>query len=184
MNMTLIIRQATKADLRSILLFEFRNRGWFSQFIPQQALSQQSEMYFKRLLTGKLKQFQYLVCLPNDVLIGRFSGQYLDDSSLEVSYRIAKNFTRQGIAQYVLKHLLLVWASHGINEVYAQVADHNQASIKVLLSCGFELQESQEKAIKIGPNVHDSLIYRWPIIEDVNPLFIKPDDPTIFPEHS
>tara|TARA_R110001592_G_scaffold241214_2_gene501635 strand:+ start:180 stop:686 length:507 start_codon:yes stop_codon:yes gene_type:complete len=163
MKSTLIIRQATEADLRSILLFEFRNRGWFSQFLPKQMLRQQTEIHLKRLLQKHLKRVQYLVYLPNNVLIGRFNGQILDNEnlSLEVSYRIAKNFTNKGIAQYVLKNLLLVWASNGVRNVYAQVADHNKASIQVLLSCGFEINEVLKGAINLESEVHDCWVYRW-----------------------
>ena len=163
MKNTLIIRQATEADLRSILLFEFRNRGWFSLFLPNQMLRQQTEIYFKRLLRSHLRKMQYLVYLPNDVLIGRFNGQMLDNKnmSLEVSYRMAKNFTNQGIARYVLKNLLLVWASSGVREVYAQVAEHNKASIKVLLACGFKINEVQKNAINLEPEIHDCWVYRW-----------------------
>ncbi|MDE8603221.1 GNAT family N-acetyltransferase [Marinomonas sp. RSW2] len=163
MKSTLIIRQATEADLRNILLFEFRNRGWFSQFLPKQMLRQQTEIYLKRLLQKHLKRVQYLVYLPNNVLIGRFNGQILDNEnlSLEVSYRIAKNFTNKGIAQYVLKNLLLVWASNGVRNVYAQVADHNKASIQVLLSCGFQINEVQKDAINLESKVHDCWVYRW-----------------------
>jgi ribosomal-protein-alanine N-acetyltransferase len=163
MKSTLIIRQATEADLRSILLFEFRNRGWFSQFLPKQMLRQQTEIHLKRLLQKRLKRVQYLVYLPNNVLIGRFNGQILDNEnlSLEVSYRIAKNFKNKGIAQYVLKNLLLVWASNGVRNVYAQVADHNKASIQVLLSCGFEINEVQKGAINLESEVHDCWVYRW-----------------------
>ena len=166
MKKILKIRQATEADLRGILLFEFRNRGWFSQFLPNQVLRQQTEIYFKRLLRSKIQNLQYLVYLQNDVLIGRFNGQLLNNQSLEVSYRIAKNFTNQGIAQYVLKHLLLLWASNGVKEVYAQVADHNKASIKVLLSCGFEINEIQKNAINLEPEIHDCWVFRWSATED------------------
>lgn len=182
MKKILKIRQATEDDLRSILLFEFRNREWFAKFIPQEALRQQSQIYFKRLLRSDIKKFQYLVFLPNDVLIGRFSGQLLDEASLEVSYRISKNFTNQGIAKYVLKNLLLVWASDGINEVYAQVADHNLASIKVLKSCAFELQEIQENSMKLAGDIHDSHVYRWSTTEDIVPLYFTPGSSTIFLE--
>jgi len=55
-------------------------------------LRQQTEIHLKRLLQKHLKRVQYLVYLPNNVLIGRFNGQILDNEnlSLEVSYRIAK----------------------------------------------------------------------------------------------
>ncbi|PJE56978.1 hypothetical protein TY87_02125 [Marinomonas sp. BSi20584] len=167
MKRLLRIRQATEADLRCILLFEFRNRGWFSQFLPSQVLRQQTEIYFKRLLRSNLKHLQYLVYLPNGVLIGRFNGQILGKKSVEVSYRIAKNFTNLGIAKHALKHILVLWASKGITEVYAQVADHNKASIKVLLSCGFEINEIQKNAINLDPEIHDCLVFRWSFAEDL-----------------
>jgi ribosomal-protein-alanine N-acetyltransferase len=176
MKTLLKIRQATEADLRNILLFEFRNRGWFSLYLPSQVLRQQTEMYFKRLLRSKLKHFQYLVYLPNDVLIGRFNGQLLDNKSVEVSYRIAKNFTNQGIAKHVLKHVLILWASIGITEVYAQVADHNKASIKVLLSCGFEINEILRNAINLDPEIHDCWVFRWSVAEDTSYKLATPDN--------
>ncbi|MGO2356511.1 MAG: GNAT family N-acetyltransferase [Marinomonas foliarum] len=182
MKTILKIRQASENDLRSILLFEFRNRNWFAKFIPQETLRQQSQIYFKRLLRSDIKKFQYLVFLPNDVLIGRFSGQLLDENSLEVSYRISKNFTNRGIAKYVLKNLLLVWASNGINEVYAQVADHNKASIRVLASCAFELQEVQENSINLAGEIHDSHVFRWSTTEDIVPLYTTPDSSIIYLE--
>ncbi|NVK73062.1 hypothetical protein C0J08_10935 [Marinomonas sp. CT5] len=164
---SLTIRQAKEDDLKSILLFEFRNKGWFSEFLPQQTLYKQTEVYFKRLLRSKFKHMQYLVYLPNNILIGRFSAQLLDNNaaSLEVSYRVAKNFVNQGIARFVLRRLLLIWASFGVKEVYANVAEHNRASIKVLLSCGFEIEEIQKDAIKLGNVIHDSLLFRWSITE-------------------
>lgn len=165
MKNLLKIRQANEADLRDILLFEFRNRGWFSQFIPSQVLQQQTEVYFRRLLGSHLKYLHYLVYLPNDVLIGRFTGQFLDSKSVEVSYRVSKNFVNQGVAKFVLRHVLVLWASKGVSEVYAQVADHNKASMKVLLSCGFELNEVHKNAINLGQEVHDSWVFRWSIAE-------------------
>lgn len=176
MKNMLKIRQATEADLRDILLFEFRNRGWFSQFLPNQALCQQTEIYFKRLLRSEWKHLQYLVYLPNNVLIGRFNGQILGDKSVEVSYRIAKNFTNQGIAKHVLKHILIVWASIGITEVYAQVADHNKASINVLISCGFEVNEIQKNAINLDPEIHDCWIFRWSVTEESHYKIAKFDN--------
>jgi ribosomal-protein-alanine N-acetyltransferase len=159
----LIIRQATEADLKKIALFEFQNRHWFSQFLPTQALEKQTEVYFRCLLKGKLQRLQYLVFTSNKELIGRFNGQILDAKkpTLEVSYRIAQGFTNLGIAQYALKRILLVWASSGIEEVYAQVSDHNTASIKVLTSCGFEFEEIQKEAINLESIIHDCWTFRW-----------------------
>lgn len=165
MRKLLKIQQASEADLRDILLFEFRNRGWFSQFIPKQVLEQQTEIYFRRLLSSHLKYLHYLVYLPNGVLIGRFSGQLLDSKSIEVSYRISKSFVNRGVAKFVLKHVLLLWASKGISEVFAQVADHNKASMSVLLSCGFEVTEINKNAINLGQELRDTWVYRWSIGE-------------------
>jgi [ribosomal protein S5]-alanine N-acetyltransferase len=164
MKKILTIRQATEADLRSILLFEFRNRAWFARFIPYQVLRRQTEHYFKQLLRGQLNTtVQYLVCLPNDVLIGRFTVQMLDRKkrSVEISYRVAKHFSNRGVAQYTLKHVLLILDAYGIKEVYAQVANHNKASINVLMACGFEFHEIQMNAINLASKVYDGLIFRW-----------------------
>lgn len=163
MNETIEIRQATEADLKEIILFESQNKHWFSQFLPTQALEKQTEAYFQCLLKGKLQRLQYLVFTSNKELIGRFNGQILDAQkpTLEVSYRIAQSFTNQGIAQHVLKRILLVWASSGIEEVYAQVSDHNRVSMKVLISCGFEFEETQKGAINLESIIHDSCVFRW-----------------------
>lgn len=172
MKRSLIIRQATEADLNSILLFEFRNRRWFSQFLPKHVLRKQTENYFRYLLNGRFKNLQYLVVLPSGELIGRFSGQVLDakQRTMEVSYRVANEFTNRGIARFVLKRLLMLWASYGITEVYAQVADHNNASMKVLMSCGFHVSERQENSINFDPDIHDSLVFKWAASEDVAAL--------------
>jgi ribosomal-protein-alanine N-acetyltransferase len=170
MKKLLIIRLATEADLEKILLFELCNRRWFSQFLPEKILCKQTEEYFKYLLKGKFKHLQYVVLLPSGELVGRFSGQLLDTKrqTLEVSYRIAKDFSNQGIARYVLKRLLIVWASYGIHEVYAQVSDHNSASMKVLMSCGFQMSELQKGGINFESTIHDSLIFKWTSADDVS----------------
>lgn len=159
------IRQATIADLKKVALFEFKNRHWFSQFLPTQALEKQTEVYFRYLFKGKLQRLQYLVFSSNKELIGRFNGQILEAQkpTVEVSYRIAQGFTNQGIAQYVLKRILLIWASSGIQEVYAQVSDHNKASMKVLSACGFEIEEIQKNAINLDSVVHDCWVFRWTV---------------------
>lgn len=184
MKKILTIRQGTEADLRNIMLFEFRNRAWFARFLPYQMLCRQTEAYFKPLLSSTLNGVQYLVCLPNNVLIGRFSVQFLDSKKhcIEISYRIAKHFTNRGIATYALKHLLLIWASHGIREVYARVSDHNKASIKVLLACGFEFLEVQTDAINLASKIHDSLVFRWDAEEFMHGLPIL-DKATVYSEH-
>lgn len=158
----LIIRRATKSDINAILLFEFRNKGWFSQFLPMQALKKQSLQYFISQL-GMRDVQHYLVYLKNGVLIGRFCVQFLDSNreSLEVSYRIAKSCTNQGVAKYSLRRLLLIWASCGVKEVYANVGRNNKASIKVLDSCGFQHVGTDEEAIKLHTGVEDCLIYKW-----------------------
>ncbi|MBJ7538201.1 GNAT family N-acetyltransferase [Marinomonas transparens] len=168
MSNKLIIRQATEADIEEILLFEFRNREWFAQYFPTQALCRQTEMHFKRLLRGRFSALHYLVFLHDEALIGRFTGQVLDEKkhSLEISYRVEKTYTNQGVARYVLRRLLLIWACLGIKEVYANVADHNQASAKVLTSCGFEMTGVEEKALKLNSGIHDCLIFKWVSIGD------------------
>lgn len=175
MKKALIIRQATEADLNAILLFECRNRRWFSQFLPKQVLRRQTEHYFKYLLSGKCKHLQYLVVLPNGELVGRFSGQILDVKrrTIEVSYRIANKFSNRGIARFVLRRLLMIWASYGITEVYAQVADHNNASMKVLMSCGFCVSERQENSINFDSDIHDSLVFKWTASEGESSLIPK-----------
>lgn len=163
----IIIRQATSKDLEDILLFELSNRKWFSQFFPEKMLSMQTRSYFKCMLNTPSKGLHYLVFLPGGMLIGRFSAQKIGPNSqaLEVSYRISKGFNNLGIARYVLKRLLLVWSSYGVKELYAQVADHNNASIKVLISCGFQILEVSNNTINLTPPTSDCFVFRWSVTE-------------------
>ncbi|NLQ16375.1 GNAT family N-acetyltransferase [Marinomonas sp. M1K-6] len=166
------IRPAREVDIESVLCFERRNRAWFALFLPSQALyTQDDKTHFSYLLKRKTRSLQYLLYQPPDVVVGRFSGQILDvkNRTLEVSYRVDQHYLNQGIARQALKYLLLVWASYGIKEVYAQVADHNKASIKVLLACGFELFEIQRNAIKLPSGIHDGWGFRWSVDSPLKP---------------
>ncbi len=166
MKKTIIIRQATELDLDDILQFEFCNRDWFGQFLPEDELSLETKGHLKQHLSNNLKGLFYLVFSPDGMLIGRFNVQPLSGKSqaLEVSYRIAKECNNRGIARYVLKRLLLLWSSYGVEEIYAQVAGHNNASIKVLISCGFQISEIPKNNINFESAMHDSFVFRWSAI--------------------
>lgn len=163
MNRLLKIQRASETDLEAILLFEFNNKAWFSEFLPSQVLMRQNERYFKRQLSGGQNLVQFLVYLHSGALVGRFSFQFLDPQHTvaEVSYRVAKQCSNRGIAQFALRRLLPILSCYGINELYAQVSSENEASIRVLKSCGFEYSVTKEASVKMPSGIQDTFVYKW-----------------------
>lgn len=163
MEKYLSIRLAREGDIKQLMLFEFRNRGWFSRFLPYLPHRQKIDLFIKQSLTRPLATQHYLVFLSNAVLIGRFSVQFLDNlqETVEITYKVSKAFCNKGIAKHALKHLLIVWASQGVKKVYAHISDHNIASKRVLVACGFTLHERQSHAMNLNNQVHDCLVYQW-----------------------
>ncbi|KZN13171.1 GNAT family N-acetyltransferase [Marinomonas sp. TW1] len=157
------IRPAKLNDLANILQFETNNQEWFAHFLPHYAGNPPSRSLLKKKLKVDDTGMQFLVCLHNGKVIGRFNAQYLDQNKemIEISYRIDKCFVNRGIARFALKHLLLVWACRGINEIYAKVADYNKSSIKVLLSCGFWVDEFCPQTVNLKTQPQEGWVFRW-----------------------
>ncbi|WP_133012958.1 GNAT family N-acetyltransferase [Marinomonas flavescens] len=160
---SLIIRRATEADIDEILLFEARNQLWFAQFLPQKALEKLDRNYFKKQFSGSSQTWHYLIYSRNKQLIGRFCAQLLDagEKTIEISYRLEQKYTKQGIAQYVLKRLLLIFSCYEVSTVYAYVGEANESSIRLLLSCGFVHSTTEVQSIKLSTGIQDGLSFKW-----------------------
>lgn len=163
MNSSLTIQRASETDLEAILLFESYNKTWFSEFLPSQVLKQQDEQYFKRQIAGLQNVTQFLVYLSNGDLAGRFSFQFLDSQRTiaEVSYRVDRQYSNRGIATFTLRRLMPLLVCYGICEVYAHVSEENQASIRVLKSCGFEHSGTDVDSVKLSSGIQDSFVFKW-----------------------
>ncbi|AEF54789.1 GNAT family N-acetyltransferase [Marinomonas posidonica] len=157
------IRPAKLDDLANILQFETNNQEWFAHFLPHYAGYAPTKPQLNKLLRGQEAGLQFLVCLHDGKIIGRFNAQYLDQNKeiIEVSYRIDKYFVNRGIARFALRHLLLVWTCRGVKEIYAKVADYNRSSIKVLLSCGFWIDEFCPETVNLKTKAHDGWVFKW-----------------------
>ncbi|BFM48264.1 GNAT family N-acetyltransferase [Marinomonas sp. THO17] len=163
------IRLAKLSDIDQILQFETKNREWFAQFFPHYRTTPPSEQRLRKDLCGKNAKLHYLVTCGEDKIIGRFNGQFLEykNNSIEVSYRLDKAFINLGIAKYALKHLLLIWSSQGIQEIYATVGDYNKPSIRVLLSCGFFVDEFCPSSVNLHSKIEDGWVFRWSDLVEV-----------------
>ncbi len=159
------IRPAKLADLTHMLQFETNNQEWFADFLPHYSGHAPSLSLIKKRLLNDDAGMQFLVCLHDGKIVGRFNAQYLDQNkdTIEVSYRIDKCFVNRGIAQFALKHLLLVWACRGVRDIYAKVADYNKSSIKVLLSCGFWVDEFCPQTVNLKSQPQEGWIFRWSV---------------------
>lgn len=163
MNDLLYIRPAKLEDLVNILQFETNNQEWFAHFLPHYVDHRPTPTLLKKRLKSQEAGMQFLVCLHDGKIIGRFNAQYLDRTKeiIEVSYRIDKHFINRGIARFALKHLLLVWACRGVKEIYAKVADFNKSSMKVLLSCGFWVDEYCPETVNLKAQPQGGWVFRW-----------------------
>ena len=157
------IRPAKLSDMDQILQFETNNREWFAEFLPHYIKKPPSKQSLRKTLCSKDGKLQYLVTLADQRIIGRFNGQFLDykKDAIEVSYRLDKDFINFGIAKYVLKHLLLIWSSLGIEEFYATVGDYNKSSMRVLLACGFFVDEFCPSSVHLHSKNQDGWVFRW-----------------------
>ncbi|GAA0835504.1 hypothetical protein GCM10009112_27330 [Marinomonas arenicola] len=157
------IQRATEANIEDILSFEARNQQWFAQFLPQKVLEKQNKQYFQTQISDTRNTLQYLIYHRHNNVIGRFCVQLLDRraKSVEISYRIGQSFTKQGIARYVLRRLLVLFSCYGVQTVYAYVGDGNEASIRLLLSCGFSHTATDTHSIKLPTGIQDKLSFKW-----------------------
>ena len=162
-NDCLIMQRATAANIDDILQFEARNQHWFSQFLPRKTLEKQNKCYFQKQLSDPLRSLQYVIYYHPEKIIGRFCVQLLDSSekSVEISYRIEKEYTKQGIGRYVLRRLLALFSCYGVHTVYAYVGEDNEASIRLLVSCGFAHADTDAHAINLPTGIQDRLSFKW-----------------------
>jgi RimJ/RimL family protein N-acetyltransferase len=94
---------------------------------------------------GAEKWWTYLaIHLPSNTLVGSggFKGRPSPEGSVEIGYEIAESYRRQGLATE-LAQLLLEWAlaQQEVTSVLAHTLAEENASVRVLRKCGFQLAE-------------------------------------------
>lgn len=78
----------------------------------------------------------------------------------EIGYWVAEDFWGQGIATRAMELMLKYTFDHfDVVRIYASTFDYNQASQRVLLKSGFELEARFRKAVFKNFKYHDELVY-------------------------
>lgn len=158
-------RVAIADDVSEILAFEQDNKAWFLNYLPQSFLDKLSfEVIQKQLLKQHNKKY-YLVFSHAGQLIGRFNLYFLDDNhtSVEVMYRMDRDWVSKGIAGYILKRLVAFWASSGVENIHATTLKSNLASNRLLIRAGFNMSEHHAQSILIRGESKETIEYIWSI---------------------
>lgn len=135
----------SKSHSAQLLKFEEQNRQWFESLIEPRGCDFYSsdgvDLHIDRLLTQMRHGTAYSsVLVKNDRIVARANLKDISTDSAYVGYRVAKDFTSQGIASYCLSQLILIAKEQfRLKRLNAQVLDNNPASVRVLQKVGFQL---------------------------------------------
>lgn len=99
----------------------------------------QSSTYYTSLLQFRISHYKKYGFGVHGIwvdgkLIGQFGIQVLDEDldRVEVVIFLGKNYTKQGIGQKLLKHIVSLCQEKGLNEIYGVMRPENVAAIKLL----------------------------------------------------
>ncbi len=126
----------------SLLDFELANKAYFEQFIAPRKPSFYSQEGIKSHIEEsenyhRLKQAKSYLLVHTNRIIARANIKHIKDGQAEIGYRVAQQWTGQGIAKRCIAHLITQARRAEINTLFAEVMDNNTASDKALLSAGF-----------------------------------------------
>jgi ribosomal-protein-alanine N-acetyltransferase len=158
-------RVATEDDVPKILAFEQDNKEWFLNYLPSSYLDKLNHAFIQQQVLKQQNKKHYLVYSNAGQLIGRFNLYFLDDShtTVEVMYRMDRQWAGKGIAGYILKRLVAYWASSGVMNIRATTLKSNLASNRLLIRAGFNMGEYQAQSILIRGESKETIEYVWSI---------------------
>ena len=141
--MNLEIRKIDLSDCDELLQFELQNQFYFTKFIPPRPDGYLSAAGIENsidILIAEMDQLRgaYYLLRRDQVLIGRFNFEIMEDGEAELGYRIAEQHTGRGIATIGLGMALeKVQHDLDISKIHAQTTPQNIGSHRVLEKCGF-----------------------------------------------
>lgn len=126
-----------------LLNFELENKEWFElkivprtkSFYSKSGVSDHIDVLINQMHQGTAYSG---VVLKNNIIIARANIKDISSNLAYVGYRVAKNFTSQGVGSYCLAQLIDKAKNElNLNELRAQVLNNNPASMHILKKFGF-----------------------------------------------
>jgi RimJ/RimL family protein N-acetyltransferase len=113
--------------------------------------------------TSEQKPIQNMAIIYNGQIAGSIGVMTKDDvyrKSIEIGYFLGEPFWGKGIATQAVSHLIeYIKENFDVIRIYAEVFDHNKASMKVLEKNGFHLEGIREKAVIKNNVVLDDYVW-------------------------
>lgn len=126
----------------AILAFERENRDYFAESISDRGdeYFDQFELRHDELLAEQASGLgaNYVLVDDDGSKVGRFNLYRPQNGVADVGYRVAQRATGRGLATAAVRELCQLAASrHELRVLKAATSDHNVASQRVFIKCGF-----------------------------------------------
>lgn len=152
------IRLLDVLDVDKMFEFEVANRAWFERYIESRGdvyytYESIADEVHADLNRYKKRQMHPVVIEYQDKIIGRANIRGINETiaSANVGYRISEKWVGEGIGKLALNHLILVAREkYALAELTAIVAKTNQASLRLLIKCGFVIESDAQSIIVSG----------------------------------
>jgi len=127
---------------KAVLAFELANRSYFAASVSDRGddfYVQFTDRYSRLLAEQEAGIGAYYVLVAEDgSVLGRFNLVFVEHSTAELGYRVAKHVTGRGVATATVRRLCRLAAErHGLRTLRAATACRNVASQRVLTQAGF-----------------------------------------------
>ncbi len=135
--------QLNENHVERLLAFERENKVFFDHVITARTATFFSvdgvANHINDLLTLQQQTSAYsFVLMANDAIIGRANiKNVLHNTSAEIGYRVAQQFTGRGIGSLCVQHLISVSATLNLTKLHAYVMANNPASERILVKNSF-----------------------------------------------
>ncbi|MBM3206734.1 MAG: GNAT family N-acetyltransferase [Candidatus Staskawiczbacteria bacterium] len=126
------IRIATQKDLAPLALVEMSS-GYHKERFD-----------FKPTLRKLFDEKVSIICAEDDMIIGYIT---LGKDGEIAFLSVIKEYQRKGIAMKLIKNIVDLAKTKGINKLYLDVRKENDAAIKLYLKCGFKMVSINKKKI-------------------------------------
>ena len=121
--------------------------------------------------TSDQKPLQNFAVLSSNIIVGSVGVLLRDDvyrKSIEIGYFIGEPYWGKGIAPKAVELIIeYIQKQFDVVRIYAEVFEHNKASMRVLEKTGFHLESIRKKAVIKNNVLMDDYVFR--------PIFIIPN---------
>lgn len=126
------IRVATEKDLAPLALVEMSS-GYHEERFD-----------FKPTLRKLFKDKVSIICADDNLVIGYIT---LSEDGEIAFLSVTKKHQRKGIAGVLIKNIIELAKTKGINKLYLDVRKENEAAVRLYLKCGFKITSINKKKI-------------------------------------